>query len=131
MKGYHANIEELTRANATFRTVLYTSKGLQLVVMSLKPSEEIGMEVHDVDQFFRFEVGSGKVVIDQNEYSVGDGDVIVVPAGAQHNVINLSAEAELKLYTLYCPPHHTDGTVHQTKADGEADSEHFDGKTTE
>ena len=100
--------------------------------MSLKPGEEIGEEVHgDGDQFFRFEKGSGKVVIDGTEYTVGDGDAVVVPAGARHNVMNTSATVDLKLYTIYSPPHHRDGVVHPTKAEAEADSEHFDGKTTE
>ncbi len=131
MKGYHANIEELVSSNENFRRVVYTATHSQMVLMSLKPLEEIGMEVHDVDQFFRFEKGRGKVVIDGNEYEVGDGDVVIVPEGAQHNVINTSGTDFLKLYTLYCPPHHKDGTVHKEKKDQEGDSEHFEGKTTE
>ncbi len=132
MKGYKVNIEELTNANSDFRQVLYTAKHCQLVVMALKPNEEIGVETHpDNDQFFRFESGSGKVVIDGNEYVVGNGDVVVVPAGAQHNVINTSPSEPLKLYTLYSPPHHRDGVVHKTKEEAVADSEEFDGKTTE
>jgi mannose-6-phosphate isomerase-like protein (cupin superfamily) len=118
MNGYHANIEELTKENSFFRQVLYTGKYAQLVLMSLKPKEEIGMEVHDtVDQFFRFEEGEGKVVIEGTEYEIKDGDVVIVPAGSQHNVINTSESEDLKLYTLYSPPNHPDGTVHETKAD--------------
>jgi len=132
MKGYKDNIEKLTLANSDFRHVLYTGKHCQLVLMSLKPKEEIGMEVHtDNDQFFRFEAGEGKVVIDGNEYSVGDGDAVIVPSGAQHNVINVSDTAELKLYTIYSPAHHQDGVVRATKAEAEADGPEFDGKTTE
>ncbi|OGG12740.1 cupin [Candidatus Gottesmanbacteria bacterium RIFCSPHIGHO2_01_FULL_46_14] len=131
MKGYQGNIEELSLANTSFRTVLYTTKNLQLVLMSLLPNEEIGEEVHDVDQFFRFEKGMGKAIIDGNEYEIGDGDVVIVPAGAKHNIINTSSSDPLKLYTLYCPPHHRDGVVHATKADATGDTEHFDGKTTE
>lgn len=130
MKGYHANIEDLVSSNENFRKVVYTAKHAQLVLMHLAPNEEIGVEVHDVDQFFRFETGHGKVIIDGNEYEVKDGDVIIVPAGAEHNVINTGTEP-LKLYTLYCPPHHADKTVHVTKHDAEGDSEHFEGKTSE
>ncbi len=130
MQGYHSNIEELVAGNENFRKVLYTAKFSQLVLMSLKAGEEIGVEVHTQDQFFRFESGNGKVIIDANEYEVSDGHVIIVPAGSTHNVINTSSEP-LKLYTLYCPPHHADGTVHATKADAEADHEEFDGKTSE
>jgi mannose-6-phosphate isomerase-like protein (cupin superfamily) len=131
MKGYKDNIEKLTLENENFRKVLYTAKFSQLVLMSLKPKEEIGEEVHDVDQFFRFEKGNGKVIIDGNAYEVGDGDAVVVPAGAKHNVINASATEPLKLYTLYSPPHHRDGVVHITKQEAEADQEHFEGKTSE
>lgn len=132
MKGFNANIEELTLENDNFRKVLYTGKHSQLVLMSLKPSEEIGMEVHDEnDQFFRFEKGEGKVIIDGNEYDVKDGSAIVVPSGAQHNVINVSATAELKLYTIYSPAHHKDSIVRATKAEAEATEEEFDGVTTE
>ena len=109
MKGFHANIEEETIANDNFRKVLYTGKHSQLVLMSLLPKEEIGMEVHeDNDQFFRFEKGQGKVIIDGNEYEVEDGHAIVVPSGAQHNVINVSETDDLKLYTIYSPAHHKD-----------------------
>ena len=132
MKGYSDNIEELTLSNGSFRKVLYTGNNLQLVLMSLKPSEEIGMEVHnDNDQFFRFESGTGKVLIDDNEYDVADGSAVVVPAGAQHNVINTSDVEDLKLYTIYSPPHHKDGIVRTTKLEAEQNEEDFDGLTTE
>lgn len=132
MKGYNANIEKLTLENDNFRQVLYTGKHCQLVAMSLLPNEEIGMEIHkENDQFFRFEQGAGKVLIDGNEYEVGDGDVIIVPAGAEHNVINTSTSESLKLYTIYSPAHHRDGVVHATKSEAEADDEEFDGVTTE
>lgn len=132
MKGYNTNIEKDTLANENFRKVLYTSKHCQLVLMSLKPSEEIGMEVHmDNDQFFRFESGEGKCIIDGNEYTIEDGSVIIVPAGAEHNVINTSVDNSLKLYTVYSPAHHKDGVVRATKAEAEANSPEFDGVTTE
>lgn len=132
VKGFHAGIEKLTLANENFRKVLYTGRHLQLVLMSLPPGSEIGAEVHDEnDQFFRFERGQGKVIIDQSEYAVRDGDVIVIPAGARHNVLNTSATEALKLYTLYAPPHHQDGIVRATKQQAEADGPEFDGKTTE
>jgi mannose-6-phosphate isomerase-like protein (cupin superfamily) len=132
MRGFCSNIEKDTLENTNFRKVLYSGKHSQLVLMALKPSEEIGMEVHeDNDQFFRFEKGQGKVVIDGNEYQVSDGFAIVVPAGAQHNVINVSDSAELKLYTIYSPAHHKDGIIRATKVEAEADSPEFDGVTTE
>jgi len=132
MKGYKNNIEKLTLENSDFRQVLYTGKHCQLVVMTLKPNEEIGMEVHtDNDQFFRFEKGDGKVLIDGNEYIVGDGDAVIVPAGAEHNIINTSSIENLKLYTIYSPAHHRDGVVHATKEQALADDEEFDGVTTE
>ncbi|MGD0273332.1 MAG: cupin domain-containing protein [Gaiellaceae bacterium] len=132
MKGYGANIEELTLANNDFRRVLYTGRYSQLVLMSLRPSEEIGTETHDgVDQFFRFEQGSGTVVIDGLERSVGDGDAAIVPAGAEHNVINTSSSEPLKLYTIYSPPEHRDGIVRATKEEAESEEEHFDGVTSE
>jgi mannose-6-phosphate isomerase-like protein (cupin superfamily) len=132
MRGFNENIEQETLANNNFRKVLYTGKNSQLVLMSLKPKEEIGMEVHqDNDQFFRFEQGNGKCIIDGNEYQVSDGSAIIVPAGAKHNVINTSKDTELKMYTIYSPPHHRDGVVHKTKAEAEAGSEEFDGKTSE
>lgn len=118
MIGYQANIEELTRANTYFRHVLFTAPHSQLVLMALQPNEEIGMEVHTtVDQFFRFESGEGKVVIAGVEYAVKDGDAAIVPAGVQHNVVNTSGTGTLKLYTIYSPAHHPDGTIHKTKAD--------------
>jgi len=132
MKGYFSNIEKDTLENGNFRKVVYTAKHCQLVLMSLKPKEEIGMEVHpDNDKFFRFEKGQGKVIIDGNEYMVQDGSGIIVPCGANHNVINTSETEELKLYTIYSPAHHRDGVVHVTKAEAEQDNEEFDGKTTE
>ena len=132
MKGFNANIEKETLDNDNYRKVLYSGKHSQLVLMSLKPKEEIGMEVHpDNDQFFRFEKGQGKVVIDGNEYEVKDGSAIIVPAGAQHNVLNVSETEDLKLYTIYSPAHHKDGIVRATKAEAEADGPEFDGVTTE
>jgi len=132
MKGFVSNIEKGTLENANFRKVLYTGKHSQLVLMSLKPKEEIGMEVHpDNDQFFRFEKGRGKVIIDGHEYKVKNGSAAVVPAGARHNVINISDKKELKLYTIYSPAHHKDGIVRATKEEATADSPEFDGKTTE
>jgi len=132
MKGFNANIEKETLENTNFRKVLYTGKHSQLVLMSLKPNEEIGMEVHtDNDQFFRFEKGEGKCVIDGNEYILSDGSVIIVPAGAEHNIINTSSTEDLKLYTIYSPAHHKDGIVRATKEEAEKDGPEFDGKTTE
>lgn len=132
MHGFNANIEKLTTENGNFRKVLYTGKHSQLVLMALKPNEDIGMETHaDNDQFFRFEAGVGKAIIDGNEYALANGSVIVVPAGAQHNIINTSATDELKLYTIYSPAHHKDGVIRATKAEAEADSPEFDGVTTE
>jgi len=131
MKGYHTNIEQATKENNDYRRVLYTGKHLQLVLMSLQPGEEIGIEIHqENDQFFRFEEGEGKVIIDGNEYLVKDGDTIVVPAGAQHNVIN-TGSGKLKLYTIYAPPHHRHDVVRTTKAEAEADAPEFDGVTSE
>ncbi len=124
MTGYIGKIEPVTLKNTAFRQVLFTGKHAQLVVMSLLPGEEIGQEVHDsVDQFFRVESGSAKVVMNGEESVVSDGDAFVVPAGTVHNVINVSADQPLKLYTIYSPPNHPDGTVHQTKADAEASHE--------
>jgi mannose-6-phosphate isomerase-like protein (cupin superfamily) len=132
MKGYNSNIEKETLANNNFRKVLYTAKHCQLVLMSLKPNEDIGMEVHtDNDQFFRFEQGEGKCIIDGNSYNLENGSVIIVPAGAQHNIINTSPTQDLKLYTIYSPAHHKDGVVRATKQEAEKDSPEFDGKTTE
>jgi len=132
MKGYNANIEKDTLENSNFRKVLYTGKHSQLVLMALKPNEDIGMEVHpDNDQFFRFEAGQGKAIIDGNEYMLENGSVIIVPAGSEHNIINTSDSEELKLYTIYSPAHHKDGVIRATKAEAEADSPEFDGVTTE
>jgi len=132
MKGFKGNIEKDTIENTNFRKVLYTGKESQLVLMSLKPGEDIGMEVHtDNDQFFRFEKGTGKVVIDGTEYEVGDGVAVVVPKGAEHNVINTSDSEPLKLYTIYSPAHHKDGIVRRTKEEAIANEEEFDGVTTE
>jgi mannose-6-phosphate isomerase-like protein (cupin superfamily) len=132
MKGFHTNIEHDTLENSNFRKVLYTGKHSQLVLMSLQPKEEIGLETHpENDQFLRFEGGNGTVFIDDSEYEVEDGSAVIVPAGAQHNVVNLSETEELKIYTIYSPPHHKDGTVHTTKKQAETDDEEFDGKTTE
>lgn len=131
-KGYKDNIEKLTLENENFRKVLYTGKHCQLVLMSLKPTEEIGSEVHeDNDQFFRFEKGEGKVIINETEYEVGDGDTVIVPAGATHNVINISDTLTLKLYTIYAPSHHEDKVIRATRDEAIADSPEFDGKTTE
>jgi len=132
LKGYVTNIEKETEKNTDFRHVLYTGKYSQLVLMSLKPGEEIGEETHDdVDQFFRFEEGEGKVIIDGVEHRVKDGNGVIVPAGARHNVINTSKRVNLKLYTIYSPPEHQDGVVRHTKKEAMASEEHFDGKTTE
>jgi mannose-6-phosphate isomerase-like protein (cupin superfamily) len=132
MKGFSANIEKLTLKNKNFRKVLYTAKHCQLVLMALKPKEEIGMEVHkDNDQFFRLESGKGKVIIDGHNYTVSDGSAIIVPSGARHNVINVSKTKELKLYTIYSPAHHKDGILRATKKIAEANEAEFDGKTTE
>ncbi|GAB3423128.1 cupin domain-containing protein [Niabella aquatica] len=131
MKGFNANIEQLTVNNDHFRKVLYTSKHFQLVLMSLLPGEEIGEEIHhENDQFFRFEQGNGTCIIDGNEYAVADGDAVIVPSGARHNVINTGTEA-LKMYTIYAPPHHKDGIIRATKKDAEENEEDFDGETTE
>ena len=132
MRGYSENIEKLTLENNNFRQVLYTGKHAQLVLMSLAPGEEIGAEVHtENDQFFRFESGQGRVLIDDNEYEVGDGSAVLVPAGSNHNVINMSETEALKLYTVYAPSHHKDGIVRATKEEAEANDQEFDGITTE
>ena len=121
MKAYVGNIEEETIKNKYFRKVLFTAPNSQLVVMSLKPGEEIGEEVHELDQFIRIESGEAKFVLDEEEYKVGDDWAVVVPAGTKHNVINTSDKEELKLYTIYSPPEHKDGTVHQTKKEAMVD----------
>ncbi len=132
MKGFKSNIEKDTLDNNNFRKVLYTGKHLQLVLMSLKPGEDIGEETHPGnDQFFRFEGGSGKCIIDETEYAVTDGDVVVIPAGAKHNIINSDAKTDLKMYTLYGPPNHKDQVIRATKEEAEKMKEEFDGKTTE
>jgi mannose-6-phosphate isomerase-like protein (cupin superfamily) len=132
MKGFVSKIEKDTLKNNNFRKVLYTSKHSQLVLMSLKPREEIGTEIHEEnDQFFRFEKGEGKCIIDGNEHQVEDGSAVVVPAGAQHNIINTSDKENLKLYTIYSPAHHKDKIVRATKKEAEANEAEFDGKTTE
>jgi len=132
MKGYITNIEEKALANNYFREVLYTDTHVQLVVMSLLPNEEIGEEVHQLDQFIRVEKGVGKSVLDGEECALADGSAVVIPQGTRHNIINTSSTEPMKLYTLYAPPNHKDGTIHKTKAEAEADEkEHFDGITTE
>lgn len=132
MKGYSINIEKATEDNESFRQVLYTAKHSQLVLMTLRPGEEIGEEVHDnLDQFFRIEEGEGKVIIDGTEHMVEDGFAAIVPAGVKHNVVNTSSGEPLKLYTIYSPPEHRDGVLRVTKEQAEAEEEHFDGKTTE
>jgi mannose-6-phosphate isomerase-like protein (cupin superfamily) len=131
-KGFVADIEKETVKNTDFRRVLYTGKFSQLVLMRLKPGEEIGEETHDdVDQFFRFEEGEGAVVIDGAKHAVKDGSAVVVPSGAKHNVLNTSKTADLKLYTIYSPPEHQDKVVRKTREEAMAKEEHFDGKTTE
>lgn len=132
VKGYSIDIEKATLENNNFRKVLYTAKHSQLVLMSLKPGEEIGMEAHkENDQFFRFEEGHGKCIINGNEYEVGNGSAVVVPAGAEHNVINTLKTGYLKFYVIYSPPVHKDCTVHATKEEAETNPAEFDGVTTE
>lgn len=130
MKGFVKNIEEISVKNEYFRQVLYTAKNCQLVVMSLKPGEDIGMEVHKLDQFFRVEEGNGVAVLDGVRTEISTGFAVLVPAGTNHNIINTGTDP-LKLYTLYAPPNHRNGVVHRTRAEADADNEHFDGKTTE
>ena len=130
MKGFVQDIEGLAIKNDAFRQVLYTAKHCQLVIMALKPREEIGAEVHELDQFFRVEEGSGEAVLDGARTAIKPGFAVLVPAGTHHNIVN-TGSVPLKLYTLYAPPNHRDGVVHRTRADAEADHEHFDGKTTE
>ena len=128
MKGFVKDIESIAVKNAEFRRVLYTAKNCQLVVMALKPQEEIGAEVHTLDQFFRVEEGSGEAIIDGARTAITAGFGIIVPAGAKHNIVN-TGSAPLKLYTIYSPPNHRDGVVHHSRGDTEADNEKFDGKT--
>ena len=130
MKGFVQDIEDLAVKNDEFRRVIYTAKHCQLVLMALKPKEEIGAEVHKLDQFFRVEEGAGEAVLDGVRTAIRAGFAVVVPAGTKHNIIN-TGNVPLKLYTLYAPPNHRDGVVHHTREDAEADNEHFDGKTTE
>lgn len=130
MKGFVQDIEAITMRNADFRRVLYTARGCQLVVMTLRPREEIGEEVHGLDQFFRVEDGTGEAVLDGVRTAIRPGFAVLVPAGATHNIIN-TGSAPLRLYTLYAPPNHRDGVVHHTKEQAEGDEEEFDGKTTE
>lgn len=130
MKGFITDIEKATLDNDNFRKVLYTAKNSQLVVMALKPNEEIGMEVHKLDQFIRLESGEALAILDGVEHAMKADDAVVIPAGTQHNIINTSSSEPVKLYTIYSPPEHKDGMVHATKADA-AIEEHFDGKTTE
>lgn len=128
MKGYVINIEKETLDNTDYRRVLYTAGRSQLVLMCISPGDEIGEEIHELDQFIRIEVGSAKVTIDDSEYEVADDFAIVIPQGSKHNVVN-TGDTELKLYSIYSPPEHKDGTIHKTKSDEV--EEHFDGKTTE
>ena len=130
MKGFVKDIEALATENGKFRQVLYTAQHCQLVLMALKPKEEIGAEVHKLDQFFRVEEGSGEAVLDGVRTAIRAGFAVLVPAGTNHNIIN-TGSGPMKLYTLYSPPNHRDGVVHHTRADAEADNEHFDGNTTE
>lgn len=128
MKGYITNIEKSTLDNTDYRRVLYTAKNSQLVLMCIKPGDEIGEETHHLDQFIRIEQGHAKAILDGIEHILEDDFAIVIPAGTHHNIIN-TGDADLKLYTVYSPPEHMDGTVHKTKQDEK--EEHFDGKTTE
>lgn len=130
MKGFVQDIESQATRNDEFRKVLYTAKNCQLVLMALKPQEDIGAEVHQLDQFFRVEEGSGEAVLDGVRSPIRAGFAVLVPAGTKHNIINTGVEP-LKLYTLYAPPNHRDGVVHHTRDDAEADTEHFDGRTSE
>lgn len=130
MKGYVQNIENVAVKNKEFRRVLYTAQNCQLVVMALKPNEEIGMEMHQLDQFFRVEEGAGEALLDGVRTVISAGFAVLVPAGTNHNIIN-TGSVPLKLYTLYAPPNHQDGVVHHTRAEAQKDNEHFDGRTTE
>ena len=131
MNGYVIDIEKTTKENKNFRKVLYTAKNSQLVVMSLRPGEDIGEEVHPLDQFIRIEAGTGKAVLDGVEHVIEDAYAIVIPAGTRHNIINTSRQSEMKLYSVYSPPEHREGVLHTTKAEAVADNEQFDGGTTE
>ncbi|MFH1145862.1 MAG: cupin domain-containing protein [bacterium] len=129
MQHYIINIEQVAKENENFRKVLFTATQSQLVVMSLKPKEEIGEETHTLDQFIRIETGKGLAVLNGTEYPIEDGTAVVIPAGTLHNIINTSEEP-MKLYTVYSPPEHRDGVIHATREQAVADNEHFDGKTT-
>ena len=131
MKGFVTKIEKDALENDYFRNVLYTAAHSQLVVMSLQPNEDIGEEIHTLDQFIRCEYGTGKAVLDGVEHEMSAGFAVLIPAGTKHNIINSSSDKKMKLYTVYAPPNHRDGVVHKTKSDAEADTEHFDGKTSE
>lgn len=131
LKGFHTNIEQDTLSNNNFRKVLYTAKNMQLVLMTLQPGEDIGEEVHpDNDQFFRIEEGNGLCIINDNDYEISDDDVVIIPQGSNHNIIN-TGKKPLRMYTIYAPPHHQDGIVHMTKEEAAANDEDFNGKTTE
>lgn len=131
MKGFSEDIEQLTLDNGDFRRVLYTGHNIQLVLMSLSAGDEIGAETHDDrDQFFRIEAGTGEIEVDDNCYQVKADDAVIVPQGARHNVRNTGTEP-LKLYTIYGPPEHIDGTIHATCEDAKREHEHFDGRTSE
>lgn len=130
MNGFVEDIEKLAVANGDFRHVLYTAKNSQLVLMSLKPQEDIGAEIHKVDQFFRVEQGTGEVVLNGARTPIQAGFAILVPAGVNHNIIN-TGQLPMKLYTLYAPPNHRDGVVHKTRSDADGDTEHFNGQTTQ
>lgn len=124
MTGYVVNIEERSLQNDYFREVLFTGPHSQLVIMSLNPNEDIGVEIHEnVDQFIRIESGEGKAILSGEEYQISDGSAIVIPAGTEHNIINTSSDKKLKLYTIYSPPNHRDKTIHQTKEEALADEE--------
>lgn len=131
MNGYVINIEKAAEDNKNFRKVLYTSKNSQLVVMNLKPKEDIGEEVHNLDQFIRIEKGLGAAILNGVEHPIGDGSAVVIPSGTKHNIINTSEDNDMKIYTIYSPANHRDGVTHITKEEAEKDDEHFDGKTTE
>jgi mannose-6-phosphate isomerase-like protein (cupin superfamily) len=130
MKGFVQHIESIAIKNEDFRRVLYTAKYSQLVVMALKPGEEIGAEVHKLDQFFRVEEGRGEAVLDDVRSPISSGFAVLVPAGTKHNIIN-TGDMLMRIYTIYSPPNHRDGVVHRNRSDADADREHFDGKTTE
>lgn len=132
LKGFSGNIDEMTLANDDFRKVVYTAAGSQIVLMSLKPKQSLGSEVHEKsDQFFRFESGNGRVEVDGTTYNVEYGSAILVPAGARHNVINTSSERSLKFFTIYSPPHHRDGVVRTTKTEAARNSPEYDGQNSE